>query len=85
MLAYRLNKLGKTLESVKLLSKLDDCQWKISMMYLMKGYIYKVGKDTERTEEYSSILELWSEMITQLEDSLVNKSWIEYLHEYLDL
>lgn len=85
MIAYRLVKLDKIVEALNILKELTDCQWKISMMYFLKSFIYKVGKDERRTEEYNKILENWDEMTNQMVSSLKNQDYSEQLMEYLQL
>ena len=85
MIAYRLVKLDKVVAALKIMKGLVDCQWKISMMYFLKSFIYKVGKDVSRTEEYNTILEDWDEIVSQLVSSLKDQSSSEQLMKYLEL
>ena len=85
MIIYRLVKLGKVAEAVSYLKYLDECQWKISMMYFLKSFIHKVGKDTSKTDEFAQIMESWGLEVGILADSLVDSSSTKQLNQYLQL
>ena len=50
MIVYRLVKLGEMVKAMTVLDTLEECQWKISMMYFLKSFIYKVGKDVRKDD-----------------------------------
>lgn len=85
MLAYRLVKLGFVLRGVQIVEGLVDCQWKISMIYFLKTFVKKVGKDVEKTEEYAKILEYWDSMSESFSESLVHPEYFEQVSKYLEL
>lgn len=85
MIAYRLNRLGNIVSCLELVGSLRDCQWKISMMYFMKTFIYKVGKDVERIEEYNTLVRLWNTIVDDLVLSLEDSSQEDSLRKYLEL
>lgn len=85
MIAYRLVKLDKVSQALLIIKGMTDCQWKISMMYFLKSFVYKVGKDTDRTEEYSEILENWDDIVFSLSNSVKDENSREQMVNYLKL
>lgn len=85
MVIYRLVKLDKTEDAVTLLKYLEDCQWKISMMYFLKSFVHKVGKDVEKTEEYSLIIEIWNKEVEDISGNLYDSDEKAQLEQYLQL
>lgn len=91
MLSYRLFKLNKTYQAVKILTDLPNCQLKVSLMYFAKGLknIYKVGD--ESPEEYLDLQYYWNLAIDDLKASLICDDWCklyrlsELLQNYLEL
>ena len=83
MIAYRLHKVGNTKGCVELLLSLDSCQWKISLMYFMKGHVSKLCE--AEPEENSELPKKWRDAIDGIIENLKDEGDIEYLHEYLDL
>ena len=85
MLVYRLVKLGNLKKSVEVLSKLPSCQWKISMMYFLKTFIYKFGRDENNAKEYSEIVQIYSDNVFEISQDLVNSDYVNNLRAYLKL
>jgi thymidylate synthase len=50
MLSYRLVKMGVLSKALNYMSVMADCQWKVSMMFFLKTFIYKQEGDMK--EEY---------------------------------
>jgi len=50
MLSYRLVKIGMLSRALNYMSVMADCQWKVSMMFFLKTFIYKQEGDMK--EEY---------------------------------
>ena len=85
MLSYRLVKLGNILGALKIIEDLDDCQWKISMLYFLKSFIHKVGKDESRVQEYNDISEIYFRCVDDIAGSLSYKESVDTLRKYLSL
>lgn len=47
MLSYRLVKLNMVYESLEYMSTMKDCQWKVSMMFFLKTFIYKQEEEMQ--------------------------------------
>ena len=85
MIVYRLVKLGEMVKAMTVLDTLEECQWKISMMYFLKSFIYKVGKDESRLQEYNTIVGIYNQNILKIENALNNDEWSGLLEKYLEL
>lgn len=85
MVAYRLVKLGELLEAIDIIDKLENCQWKISMLYFLKNFIYKVRDDSSRISEFNQIVETYNCNISSIKSSLVNAKYQDELEKYLKL
>ena len=85
MLVYRLVKLGYLKDAVSVLSKLPSCQWKISMMYFLKSFINKFGRDENNCKDYKEIVQMYSENIFNISKDLVDGNSIDTLRNYLQL
>lgn len=85
MIAYRLVKMDMLVDAMEIISTLAACQWKISMLYFLKNFIYKVGRDEMRADEYDSIVKLYTENAESCAKSLTRKSYAGVLKNYLKL
>lgn len=65
MLSYRLVKLGKLQAAMEVMDTLEECQWKISMLYFLKTFIHKLGKDESKTEEFRTVVELYNNSVNK--------------------
>ena len=82
MVAYRLVKLGKMVEAMKLMDKLQSCQWKISMMYFLKHFIKKLQIEGDM-EEYQEVKHIYRENVEKVKNDLINAVHRKPLIEYL--
>ena len=57
MLSYRLVKIGVLSKALNYMSVMTDCQWKVSMMFFLKTFIYKQEGDMKE-ECYSKFNEI---------------------------
>lgn len=85
MIVYRLIKLDNVLKAVSLLDNLQSCQWKISMMYFLKSFIHKLGKDELRVDEYNEISDTYCKNLSKIKSDLIYTEWVETLEKYLSL
>ena len=85
MIAYRLVKLDKLEEAMKVIGQLENCQWKISMLYFLKHFIYKLGKSESRIEEFNNVVDLYNKSVEFAQSALVYKDFTPILKKYLEL
>ena len=84
MVAYRLLKLENLKACLKLVGLIENCQFKVSMLYFLKSHILKVKDNKEEFEEVKS---LWDTIISWICDpkELVDESEVDHLKRYLEL
>lgn len=82
MIAYRLVKTGNTLEAMNIISNLVNCQWKISMLYFMKSFIYKVDNEDSK---FDLITNAYNKNVESIKTSLKNPEYKDNLENYLKL
>ena len=85
MIAYRLVKLDKLQEAMKVIDQLESCQCKISMLYFLKHFIYKLGKSESRIEEFNNVVDLYNKSVEFAQSALVYKDFTPILKKYLEL
>lgn len=85
MLAYRLNRLGHHQDCLEIIAGLEDCQWKISMLYFMKSIIKKDGKDVDMIDDFNDMVEIFNNAVNGLTKSLVDENEAEALVNYLTI
>lgn len=85
MIAYRLIKLDKILDAFQIIDQLTECQWKISMLYFLKTFIYKVGKNESRIDEYNKIVKIYESNVECIQSALVHSEYKAALETYLKL
>ena len=83
MLSYRLVKIGVLSKALNYMSVMADCQWKVSMMFFLKTFIYKQEGDMKE-EYYSKFNEIVNNMKLSYsnafgEDSKEVKMLMKYL------
>lgn len=83
MLSYRLVKIGVLSKALNYMSVMTDCQWKVSMMFFLKTFIYKQEGDMKE-ECYSKFNEIVNNMKLSYsrafgEDSKEVKMLMKYL------
>ena len=83
MLSYRLVKIGTLSKALNYMSVMTDCQWKVSMMFFLKTFIYKQEGDMKE-ECYSKFNEIVNNMKLSYsnafgEDSKEVKMLMKYL------
>ena len=83
MLSYRLVKIGALSRALNYMSVMTDCQWKVSMMFFLKTFIYKQEGDMKE-ECYSKFNEIVNNMKLSYsnafgEDSKEVKMLMKYL------
>ena len=83
MLSYRLVKIGALSRALNYMSVMTDCQWKVSMMFFLKTFIYKQEGDMKE-EYYSKFNEIVNNMKLSYsnafgEDSKEVKMLMKYL------
>lgn len=81
MVVYRLAKLGKLDAALDILSELQNCQWKISMLYFLKNFVKKSQKESA---DYEEIEKLYQGIVSSL-IYRANLSDKEFLTDYLTL
>lgn len=85
MIAYRLVKLNNLTMAMKIISNLPACQWKISMLYFLKNFIYKVGKDESRMDEYNDLVQKYQENVENIQNNMIHPEYNKELETYLKL
>ena len=83
MLSYRLVKIGMLSKALNYMSLMADCQWKVSMMFFLKTFIYKQEGDMKE-EYYNKFNEIVNNMKLSYssafgEDSKEVKMLMKYL------
>lgn len=83
MLSYRLVKIGVLSKALNYMSVMADCQWKVSMMFFLKTFIYK-QEGNMKEEYYSKFNEIVNNMKLSYsnafgEDSKEVKMLMKYL------
>lgn len=83
MLSYRLVKMGMLSKALNYMSVMADCQWKVSMMFFLKTFIYKQEGDMKE-EYYNKFNEIMGNMKLSYssafgEDSKEVKMLMKYL------
>lgn len=85
MIAYRLVKLDRLVDAIQVIDQLSECQWKISMLYFLKTFIYKVGKDESRIDEFNEIVKIYEENLSRIQSALIHSEYGLILENYLKL
>lgn len=85
MIAYRLVKLDKLLDAIQVIDHLSECQWKISMLYFLKSFIYKLGKDESKIDEFNEIARIYNENSRRIQLALIHPEDSVILGNYLKL
>ena len=81
MVVYRLVKLNHSEKITSLMSSLENCQWKISMMYFLKSFIKKI----EDSQIKENMLNWYKEEVNTISKSLLIPSEISKLQTYLSI
>lgn len=85
MIVYRLVKLQLMEPAMKVLSNMVNCQWKISMMYFLKNFIVKLGKDESKMELFNEVVRVYQNNLESLKSSLLYSENENLLEKYLFL
>lgn len=85
MLSYRLVKLNLMSKALDYMSKMVDCQWKVSMMFFLKHFIYKQEEDMKE-ECYIKYFDIENHMILSYANAFgENGKEVNRLKNYLAL
>lgn len=84
MLSYRLVRLGDLMSALGIIEQIKDCQWKISMLFFLKSFIYKVDNSSA---EYKNISEIYNGCVKSIRNNLINRNTkeLETFDKYLKL
>ena len=85
MIAYRLMKLEQPKKSLELISQLQNCQWKISMMYFLKSFVLKIGADELRMSEFQELQKIFEQVSEDIAQDLQYQEYKNSLKSYLSL
>lgn len=85
MIVYRLVKLQMMTSAMKVLSNMVNCQWKVSMMYFLKNFIIKFGKDESNLDEFNEVVKKYQNNCESIKNSLVYPENGKLLEKYLNL
>lgn len=85
MLSYRLVKIGMLSKALNYMSVMVDCQWKVSMMFFLKTFIYKQEGDMKE-EYYNKFNEVVNSMKLSYSSAFgENSKEVKMLMKYLAL
>lgn len=85
MLSYRLVKLNLMSKALDYMNKMVDCQWKVSMMFFLKHFIYKQEGDMKE-ECYIKYIDIEKRMILSYANAFgENSKEVNRLKKYLVL
>lgn len=80
MIAYRLAKVGSIDKTLEVMNNMENCQWKISMLYFLKAFILK-----QKESDSFNKLKAMYELNVDIANNLLNEVYSEQLNNYLKL
>lgn len=83
MISYRLLRLEQPKKALEIVCQLQDCQWKISMLYFLKYSLVKIGTDESRMSEFQELLGIFESAVESVSQSLQYQENKDALKSYL--